>query len=313
MMPASLPASSTETTAEFHLHSILLPTDFSDASDRAACIARGLANRFGSKLFMVHAVWQKNYEWDDALYELEPSEDLGRKLTNQFVVSNRLDVLPHEVIVLSGSPVDVIRKVGEEKNIDLIILGTNGLQGPAQLRFGNYSEQIYQNSICPVLTVGPHVSPKSCSGNFRSIVFAMNPESPTTGDALRYAIALTRACDAYLTVASILPESHDAHGEKLYKLEEERRNQILNMIAENQLTLPHKPEIIVETGHVSEEIIKIAVGCGADLIVKGIRPSTSVFGLSHSPAGHTYPISVNAHCPVLTVGTRTQAIGSGMS
>lgn len=301
-MPTSLPASSTQTSAEFHVNCILLPTDFSDASDRAACVARGVANHFRSKLFMVHAVWQKNYEWDASLYELEPSEDIGHKLTNQFVVNHKLDVLPHEVIVSSGSPLDVIKRVVEDKNIDLIVMGTNGLQGPAKLLFGNYSEQIYRNAICPVLTVGPHVSPAKCSGNFQSIVFAMNPETAATADALRYAIALTRACDAYLTVASILSESQDVHGEELYKMEEQRHAQIVKMLAECQLALPHKPEIIVETGHISEEIIKIAVGCGADLIVKGIRPATSVSGLSDLQPGHTYPISVNAHCPVLTVG-----------
>ncbi len=311
-MPTSLPASNTENTTEFHLNSILLPTDFSDSSDRAAYVARGLASHFRSKLFMVHAVWQKNYEWDE-LYELEPGEDLGRKLTKQFVVNHKLDVLPHEMVVLSGSPLDVIAKVVEEKNIDLIVLGTNGLQGPAKLLFGNYSEQIYRNAICPVLTVGPHVTATKCSGSFQSIVLALNPESAAAADALRYAIALTRACDAYLTVASILPESHGAHGEKLYRMEEERRAEMLKMIRENQLALPHKPEIIVETGHISEEIIKIAVGCGADLIVKGIRPPEGGSGLSHSLKGHTYPISVNAHCPVLTVGARTQAISSGVS
>ncbi len=302
-MPTSLPASNTEAATEFHLNSILLPTDFSDAADRAAYVARGLANRFRAKLFMVHAVWQKNYEWDEAFYDLEPSEKLGRKLANQFVANHKLDALPNEVIVMPGPPVDVIKRVVEEKNIDLIVLGTNGLQGPAKLLFGNYSEQIYRNAICPILTVGPHVTPEKCSGDFQSIVFAINPASATTADALRCSIALTRACGAYLTLASILPESHGAHGEKLYKLEEERRAQIVKMLSENQLALPHKPEIIIETGNFSEEIIKIAVGCGADLIIKGIRPSAGISALSQK--GHTYPISVNAHCPVLTVATRT--------
>jgi nucleotide-binding universal stress UspA family protein len=302
MTPVSLPASSKESISEFRFNSILLPTDFSDASDRAAYLARGIAGHFRSKLFMVHAVWQKNYEWDEALYQLGPNEDLGLKLTEEFVANHELDVLPHEIIVMSGSPVDVISKVVEEKGVDLIVLGTNGLKGPAKFLFGNYSEQIYRNAPCPVLTVGPHVGPTKCKGTFKSIVFAINPESAAAANTLRYAVTLARACDARLTVANILPESHGTHGEKLYKQEEEMRAKIVRMLDEIQPALSDKPQIIVETGHISEEIIKIAVGCGADLIVKGIRPPDA-----HLPNGHTYPISVNAHCPVLTVGTRTQA------
>ena len=279
MKPACSPDSNTQSASEFHLNSILLPTDFSDASDRAAYLARGLAHHFHAKLFMAHAVWQKNYEWDEALYQIGPNEDLGIKLTEDFVANHELDVLPHEIVVMSGSPADVVQKIAEENNIDLIVLGTNGLKGPAKLLFGTYSEQIYRNTSCPVITVGPHVNPAQCTGKFQSIVFAMNPES-----------------------ACILPESHGAHGETLYRLEEEKHAQILRMLTEHQPALPHRPEIIVETGHISEEIIKIAVGCGADLIVKGLRPWDA-----HSPQGHTYPISVNAHCPVLTVGSRAPA------
>lgn len=305
MTPASLAASSTRNDCEFHLSSILLPTDFSDASDRAAYLARGLAKFFQAKLFMVHAVWQKDYRWDEKLFQLAPAEDLGRKLTEAFALNHELDALPHEIIVGSGSPAEVIQKIAAENPIDLIVLGTNGLRGPAKLLFGTYSEQIYRNMTCPVLTVGPHVSPAKCTGNFRHIVFAINPESPVTAGALRYAITLARACGAHLTVANVLPESHGLHGEALYRLEEERRAQISRMLTENQLALPHEPEIVVGTGHISEEIIKIAVGRGADLIVKGIRPANAP-----GSQGRTYPISVNAHCPVLTVGGKAGLVAA---
>lgn len=303
MTPASLPASSTQSASGFHLSSILLPTDFSDASDRAAYLARGLAKSFHAKLFMVHAVWQKDYPWDEQLFQLAPGEDLGRKLSEEFVMNHELDVLPHAIIVRSGAPADVVQKTAEENHVDLIVLGTNGLRGSAKLLFGTYSEQIYRNMICPVLTVGPHVNPAKCTGTFHSIVYAMNPESPGTAGALRYAINLARACGAHLTLASILPESHGLCGEMLYKVEEEKRAQVSRMLTETQLALPYEPEIIVQTGHISEEVIKLTVGRGADLIVKGIRPAGT-----HGSKGHTYPISVNAHCPVLTVGGKPQPV-----
>jgi nucleotide-binding universal stress UspA family protein len=308
MTHSSLPAATTDPATEFRLKSILLPTDFSDASDRAAYVARELAAHFKSKLFLVHAVWEKSYDWGEPLYQLAPSEEIALKLTADFGARHRIDVLPIEFVVRSGEAVDVVKAVVAEKKIDLIVLGTNGLQGPAKLLFGGYAEKIYRNALCPVLTVGPHASLSKCYGRFQSIVLAINPEMPATTDALHYAMTLARACGAYLTVASILPQSLGVHGEKLYRLEEEKREQVMRLLVESQLALPHKPEVIVGTGHISEEIIKVAIGCGADLIVKGLRPASEVSERTHLPKGFTYPISVNAHCPVLTVGSRERAV-----
>jgi nucleotide-binding universal stress UspA family protein len=206
---------------------------------------------------------------------------------------------------MPGSPIEVVQTIAAEKKADLLVLGTNGLPWSTRLLFGTYSEQIYRNARCPVLTVGPHVRPERCSGDFKSIVCAINPESEATAEALRYAIALTRACDARLTVACVLPRTYGANGEELYpvqdRLEEEKRAQLRELLDGIQPVLPHRPEIIVETGHISEGMIKIARRRKADLIVKGIRPPKP-----HSTNGHTFPLSVNAPCPVLTVGNEVQ-------
>jgi nucleotide-binding universal stress UspA family protein len=300
MASVCLPVSKPEASSEFQLKSILLPTDFSGASDRAAQLARALAARFRSKLFLVHAVWQRDFEWEEALYHTGGDELCGEKRSQEFVASNQLDALPHEVIVMPGSPVEVVQAIAEEKNIDLIVLGTKGLRWPAKLLFGTDSEQIYRSARCSVLTVGPHVGPAKCNGEIRTIVCAVNTEAEPTANALHSAVMMARACDACLTVACILPE-RGARGPELYRLEEEKRAELLRLL-EGEAATPHPPEIIVGTGHISDEIIKIAAGCAADLIVKGIRPPEP-----HPAKGHTYPISVNAHCPVLTVASRAQA------
>ena len=301
----SLPVPGREAGPEFQLKSILLPTDFSDASDRAARVARGLAQHFRSQLHVVHAVWQRDYEWDEAVYHTGASEACGLKRSEEFVAAHTLNALSPEVIVMPGSPIEVVQAIAAEKKVDLLVLGTNGLPWSSRLLFGTYSEQIYRNARCPVLTVGPHVRPARGSGNFKSIVCAINSEWETTAEALRYAIALTRACDARLSVACVLPRCFGANGEELYPLqdrrEEEKRAQLGAVLDTIQPALPHRPEIIVETGHVSEGIIKIAARRKADLIVKGIRPPKP-----DSANGHTFPISVNAPCPVLTVGTEAQ-------
>ena len=297
----SFPLPNRDVSPEFRLKSILLPTDFSDASDRAARVARGLATHFQSKLHVVHAVWQRDYEWDEAVSCMGAGEASGLKRSQEFVAAHGLDAVLPEVTVMPGSPVEVVQTMSAEKDVDLLVLGTNGLPWPAKLLFGTYSEQIYRNARSPVLTVGPLVRPAKCRGDFKSIVFAFQPESEMTAIALQYAIALTRAFDARLTIAYVLPRSFGANGEELYrvgdKVKAEKRTQLLQLLEEMQLALPHPPEIVVAVGHISEEIIKTALRCNADLIVKGVRPPEP-----HGTGGYTYPISVNAPCPVLTVG-----------
>lgn len=297
----SLPVPDHDARPDFRLRSILLPTDFSDASDRAARVAHGLASYFRSKLHVVHAVWQRDYEWDEAVACMGASEASGLKRSEEFVATHGLDDVAPEVIVMPGSPTEVVQTIAVEKNADLLVLGTNGLPWPAKLLFGTYSEQMYRNARSPVLTVGPYVRSAKCKGDFKSIVFAINPESEMMPNALEYAAALTRAFDARLTIACVLPRSFGANGEELYRMQSslktEKRAELLQLLEPLQLALPHPPEIAVETGHISEGIIKIALRSNADLIVKGMRPPDR-----HPAGGYTYPISVNAPCPVLTVG-----------
>ena len=300
----SLPFPDHDAGSDFQLRSILLPTDFSDASDRAARVAHGLATYFHSRLHVVHAVWQRDYEWDEAVACMGAGEASGLKRSEEFVAAHGLNDVGPEVIVMPGSPAEVVQTIAAEKSVDLLVLGTNGLPWPANLLFGTYSEQIYRNARSPVLTVGPHVRSAKCKADFKSIVFAMNPESEMSGQAFRYAIDLARAFDARLTIACVLPRSFGANGEELHRvqsrLKAEKRAQLLQVLEPMQAALPHPPEIAVETGHISEGVIKIALRANADLIVKGVRPTEP-----SSTGGHTYPISVNAPCPVLTVGNLT--------
>ncbi|HEX8926186.1 MAG TPA: universal stress protein, partial [Terriglobales bacterium] len=181
-----------------------------------------------------------------------------------------------------------------------VILGTAGMQGAKKLFFGSNAEQIFRTVKCPVLTIGPHVTPERCKGQFRHILFSTDFDFETA-DALPYAAEIAREHDAHLTMLHVIHAPHHTHSEKVYEQEEVRRAQLLQMFAKCEIEVPHKPEIIVETGDAAEEIVKIAIGIGADLIVMGVHPAEHGAARSHALHGHAYPVSVNAHCPVLTI------------
>ena len=52
-----------------------------------------------------------------------------------------------------GSPEQVVTRVAEERDIDLIVMGTHGRTGLAHLALGSVACRVVQNAPCSVLTV----------------------------------------------------------------------------------------------------------------------------------------------------------------
>jgi nucleotide-binding universal stress UspA family protein len=59
----------------------------------------------------------------------------------------------HAVVETSDNPADAIAGYATAANIDLIVIGTNGRSGVAQLLVGSVAERIVRTARCPVLTV----------------------------------------------------------------------------------------------------------------------------------------------------------------
>lgn len=137
---------------------ILVPTDFSYASDAALGYARMLAARFGAALHLLHVVdepgsWSEVYA---ALPEIQLrlSADAAKRLEAMAAC------LPPPVqatsAVVCGAPVPSIVKVAESKGADLIVMGTHGRRGMGHLLLGSVAERVVRLAPCPVLTVREH-------------------------------------------------------------------------------------------------------------------------------------------------------------
>lgn len=137
---------------------IMVPTDFSYASDAALGYARMLAARFGASLHLLHVVdepgsWSEVYA---ALPEIQLrlSADAARRLEAMAAC------LPQELhatsAVVCGAPVPSIVKTAEARGVDLIVMGTHGRRGMGHLLLGSVAERVVRLAPCPVLTVREH-------------------------------------------------------------------------------------------------------------------------------------------------------------
>lgn len=134
---------------------IMVPTDFSYASDAALGYARMLAARFGASLHLLHVVDEPG-SWSE-VYAAIPDirdrlrADAGRRL--EAIAACLPPPLQATSAVACGAPVPTIVKIAEAKGADLIVMGTHGRRGVGHLLLGSVAERVVRLAPCPVLTV----------------------------------------------------------------------------------------------------------------------------------------------------------------
>jgi nucleotide-binding universal stress UspA family protein len=135
---------------------ILVPTNGSFASKRAAEIAFGIAFHEEDEVHILNVVENKD---SFASLDVERSS-LERRLTMAHQIVNELKKLGESLKVntfteveIGEDPDKVILKMSKENNFDLIILGTDIRPGSDKLYLGPRVERILNNCTCPVLVV----------------------------------------------------------------------------------------------------------------------------------------------------------------
>jgi len=140
------------------IHTILVPVDFSDHSQRALDEAIGLAKNFGAELHLLHCyqihptaiapygiVVPETFEHDIRMAALQRLSEWHEKASAQGV-----RVQEH---ITAHFPSDEIAAMAEKLGVDLIVMGTRGLTGFKHVLLGSVAERTIRIAPCPVLTV----------------------------------------------------------------------------------------------------------------------------------------------------------------
>lgn len=138
---------------------ILLPTDFSDCSAEAAKVARLLAERFGSRITVLHvhdepAALDPMFRGDVPLEFLRGRmETFARESMDLFLSTHFSGFANFDTILASGIPFREIIKKARDCGAGLIVIGTHGRTGVEHVIFGSTAEKVVRNAPCPVLSV----------------------------------------------------------------------------------------------------------------------------------------------------------------
>ncbi|MGA7547764.1 MAG: universal stress protein [Candidatus Sulfotelmatobacter sp.] len=302
-------------TGDILLKSVLVATDFSEASHKAFRHALAIARHYGAKLYAVHVVASLGFTLVGPDAVAAATEAVCRdacQLEQDLIQRGALAGLSHEVIVRQGNVWEELEKVILEERIDLVVLGTHGRRGLEKLLLGSVAERIFRNADCLVLTVGPGSLQDSPVGSARAIrpfLFATDFGEPSL-HALPYAISSANHFGTklvLLNVVSDIPVPGDnllpTAGDVMQMRENVRVASLrrLEELTSQQPKLAMKPEFTVEFGSPSEKILQTANTLKADAIILGLHRATHIGTASHMPWATAYEVVCGAGCSVLTV------------
>jgi nucleotide-binding universal stress UspA family protein len=283
------------------LQKILVATDFSYASEKAAAYAVGIARRFNSKLEIANVFDPSvvvSYEESIVPSMAAERESISKDNLQNFASELKLDGIPTSLVSTeSHRPADALLEIAGEHQADLIVAGTEAKSGLARLILGSTAEKILRGAVCPVLTVGPMAKmPKPGPITFKKIVYATD-FSPEAAKAAPVALSFAQDSAAHLYCCCVL--ALDDEGLKTRdQLKEGFGKRLNEMIPESSYDWC-SPECVVEYGDAAEQILSLAGKVKADLIVLGARRSS--FWLTRVEGGLTASLLAQATCPILTI------------
>lgn len=307
--------------------SVLIATDFSEASEQALRHSLALARFYGSRFCLAHVVSSLGLTMvgPDAIAQCEQLVlREAAKLEASLVRSGALTGIQHKFVVRRGELWPELQRTIREESADLLVLGTHGRHGLAKLFLGSIAEQIFRQASCPVLVFGPYSKQHSWIGTpsriGRTFLFATDFGAASI-HGLSQAIAVANQFEARLAFLNIVPALPPCHvgpqdGADPRRLRECAFQQSVKRLAElaRSANLDVTPECHVEFESkkpVSEWILDTADRLRADLIIMGLHSSSQIGVMSHFNWTTAYDVVSYAVSPVLTVNRASAKIEIG--
>jgi nucleotide-binding universal stress UspA family protein len=153
-------------TMAVSIQTLLVATDFSDASAAATTRAFRLARALSARLYLLHVVPENDVQVMKALSGHLQSHITPETLIETYYADahKRLDALVDEAkandlvqerLIVTGDPADEIISWATAKQAQLVIVGTHGRRGFEHLLLGSVAERVLRQAPCAVLVVPP--------------------------------------------------------------------------------------------------------------------------------------------------------------
>lgn len=137
---------------------ILIATDGSENAAKAVTHGIDIAKKTGAEVHVIyitsteHAVTTRTVMgWTDSFEKY--LEEIGKEALAYATEIGEKAGIKVEPVFRKGRPAEEILDYAEENNIDLIIMGTQGLTGIKKFLIGSVTEKVLRHSKVPVMIV----------------------------------------------------------------------------------------------------------------------------------------------------------------
>ncbi|MFB6081631.1 MAG: universal stress protein [Halanaeroarchaeum sp.] len=248
---------------------ILVPTDGSDNALFALDHAIVLADAFDATihgLYVVNVTYAADFEGGldgDTVYDAMEREGANALAT----IEERCETADVDVVTerVDGRPASRIATYAEDRDVDLVAMGTHGRSGVARLLLGSVTEAVLRRTDRDVLTVSKD-SPDV--GDAYENVLVAADGSDDSEAAVRRAVGLADAFDATLHGLYVVDAgfSHNEMVEELLEREGETVTREIGRVADGENV---DVQTAIVDGEPHEEIVDYASEADVDVIVLG--------------------------------------------
>lgn len=137
---------------------VLVPVDFSEASDAAIQHAKEIAQTYGAEIDLLHVVeepfYPPAYGPDVSRF---PTQDVVKRVEAQLAEMAREKIGYEHVMVsaTTGTPSNAILEYMDENDVDLVVMATHGRTGLDRVLLGSVTERVLRQSPTPIFVVKP--------------------------------------------------------------------------------------------------------------------------------------------------------------
>lgn len=282
-------------STELQLKNILYATDFRRDSEVALPYALSIARKHSSKIYAVHVVDVSPFAIPGPTGAMRAVEAQAIREAKEAAaaLSSVFERFPHEMLIRKGDVWKEMSHVVDDKQIDLIVLGTHGRAGVSKFIMGSVAENIFRHAPCPVLTIGPNIHGEPDRFSHLHSILVPTDFSSESSAALSCAISFALANQSRLYLLHVAPSE---------EMPEPSLKLALRKLISPDVEFAFAPKIFLETGTPSQRILDLADELAVDLIVLGVKPPAILRGTSiHQTMATACKVVSRAGCPVITV------------
>ncbi len=192
---------------KFQIQRILIPYDFSETAELALEHATFMAKLHKAEIHLLHIV--ESYSFTSAISNAFSKSQTEYETKIETSANVRLKEIADKIHSSSGMKIIATTEAGkiykkiisiaEEKDIDIIVMGTHGSSGFQEFLAGSNAFRVVMGAPCPVISVQTHAK----KIGFKDIVLPID-NSSVSRQKVKFAIEIAKHYNSVVHIAGIM-------------------------------------------------------------------------------------------------------------